>query len=361
MLFILSALLSYVLGVVAFRELKKLGMIDLPNERSSHQRPTVRGGGVAVMKTIVLGLGVIAFRRLDATLLVILIAGATLAVVSFADDWKSLKPSLRFLCHTLATVAALFALRSTAPALAVSYELTYPIPAVLAAVIGFLWFTGYTNAFNFMDGINGIAAGQAVVTSLGAVLITGLASGTWNDTPTLAMLVIGGAALGFLPHNFPTARMFMGDVSSAPLGFLLAVLTVWIAGKNGWWLMVPLSLLHANFILDTGITLLRRMARGERWYAPHREHFYQRLIRAGKSHQFVTGAEMALQLVVVLSMAAYVKCEVTQRLALTGGVLLLWTAFFTYAETVFVPAQRRQTTPVVVTETEPDCLRSHTR
>ena len=340
MLFALSATLSYALGFFAFRELRKLGLIDQPNERSSHQQPTVRGGGVAVMKTILLGLGLIAFRRLDATMLVILVAGASLAVVSFADDWKSLKPSLRFLCHTLAAVAALFALRAVAPGLAISTAESFAIPAVLAVVIGFLWFAGYTNAFNFMDGINGLAASQAVVTSVGAVLITGLATGRWNDTPTLAMLVIGGAALGFLPHNFPKARMFMGDVSSAPLGFLLAVLTVWLAAKYGWWLMIPLALLHANFVLDTGITLLRRMVRGERWYAPHREHFYQRLIRSGKSHQFVTGAEMALQLLVVLGMAAYVHSEVPVRLALTGGVLLLWAAFFSYAEAVFVRSQR---------------------
>ena len=352
MLFLLSTALSYALGFFAFRELGKLGLIDQPNARSSHQQPTVRGGGVAVMKTILLGFGLIGFRRMDPTMLVILVAGASLAVVSFADDWKSLKPSLRFLCHTLAAVAALFALRAASPTLGVSSELTYTIPTLLAAAIGFLWFTGYTNAFNFMDGINGIAASQAVVTSLGAVLIIGLATGRWNDTPTLAMLVIGGAALGFLPHNFPKARMFMGDVSSAPLGFLLAVLTVWLAEKNGWWLMIPLALLHANFVLDTAITLSRRIARGERWYAPHREHFYQRLIRSGKSHQFVTGAEMALQLVVVLGMAAYVKADVAERLALTGAVLLLWAAFFTYAEIVFFRSQRQALAPAPVSAPE---------
>lgn len=343
MLFALSATLSYALGFFAYRELRRLGLIDQPNERSSHQQPTVRGGGVAVMKTILLGLGLIAFRRLDGTMLLILVAGASLAIVSFADDWKSLKPSLRFLCHTLAAVAELFALRAVVPALAVSNTEAYALPAVLAVVIGFLWFAGYTNAFNFMDGINGIAAGQAVVTSLGAVLLIKLQTGNWmqHDTPTLGMLVIGGAALGFLPHNFPKARMFMGDVSSAPLGFLLAVFTVWLAAKNGWWLMIPLALLHANFVLDTGITLLRRMVRGERWYAPHREHFYQRLLRSGKSHQFVTGVEMALQLVVILGMAAYVQGDVPVRLALAGMVLLLWAAFFSYAEIVFVRSQRR--------------------
>ena len=340
MLFVLSAVLSYALGFFAFRELRKLGLIDQPNARSSHQQPTVRGGGVAVMKTIFLALGLIAFRRMDATTLVILCAAVMLAVVSFADDWKSMRASVRFLCHTLAAIAALFALRAAAPTLTISDELSWTLPPLLAFVVGFLWFAGHTNAFNFMDGINGLAAGQAVLTALGMVLVTGSATGKWNDTPTLAALAIGGAALGFLPHNFPKPRMFMGDVSSAPLGFLLAVVTVWMAHKNGWWLMIPLALLHANFVLDTAITLLRRIVRGERWYAPHREHFYQRLIRAGKKHTFVTTAEMAVQLVVILAMAAYVKADTAGRLGLIGAVLLLWAGFFTYAEILFNRSQR---------------------
>ena len=82
--------------------------------------------------------------------------------------------------------------------------------------------------------------------------------------------VVAGAAAGFLPHNFPRARMFMGDVSSAALGFVLAGLAVWLGLEQGWWLLIPLGLLHANFILDTGITLGRRLLGGERWFAAHR-------------------------------------------------------------------------------------------
>ena len=91
----------------------------------------------------------------------------------------------------------------------------------------------------------------------------------------------------------------MGDVGSAPLGFLLAFLALWAAKEHGWWLLIPLALLHANFVLDTGITFVRRVLRGEKWYDAHREHFYQRLIRSGKSHAFVTGCEMGLQLLVL--------------------------------------------------------------
>ena len=340
-LFVLSAALSFALGFFAFRELSRLGLIDQPNLRSSHAEPTVRGGGVAVMKTVLLGLGLIAVRRLDSTAFIILCAAAILAVVSFADDWKSLRASVRFLFHALAACAALYAFRSTAPAFTLSSELSWAIPPLLATILAFLWFAGYTNAFNFMDGINGIAAAQALVTSLGTVFLIWLATDTVKTTPALAAQVIAGAALGFLPHNFPRARMFMGDVSSAPLGFLLAVVTIWSAHVVGWWLLVPLVLLHANFVLDTGITLLRRLIRGERWYAPHREHFYQRLIRSGKSHAFVTTAEVALQLVVIAALAFYIKADTHTRFALIGLILLLWTAFFAYAEATFNRFQSR--------------------
>jgi hypothetical protein len=129
--------------------------------------------------------------------------------------------------------------------------------------------------------------------------------------------------------------MFMGDVGSVPLGFLLSVLALWLAKSVGWWLLIPLSLLHTNFILDTAITLLRRVARGEKWYAAHREHFYQRLIRAGKTHSFVSGVEMALQVLVLVLMLAYVQSSVPIRILLIFAVVGIWLAFFGYCEGQF--------------------------
>jgi UDP-N-acetylmuramyl pentapeptide phosphotransferase/UDP-N-acetylglucosamine-1-phosphate transferase len=129
--------------------------------------------------------------------------------------------------------------------------------------------------------------------------------------------------------------MFMGDVGSAPLGFLLAALVLWIAGSYGWWLLVPLAMLHANFVLDTGFTLVRRMLRGERWYEAHREHFYQRLIRAGKSHAFVTGWEMGLQTLVALLMCLYVLTAPVIQVIIAGAVIAVWTVFFWYSDKAF--------------------------
>jgi UDP-N-acetylmuramyl pentapeptide phosphotransferase/UDP-N-acetylglucosamine-1-phosphate transferase len=110
-----------------------------------------------------------------------------------------------------------------------------------------------------------------------------MVSGHAADLPALFSFVIADSAAGFLPHNFPRARMFMEDVGSAPLGFVLASLVLWLAKMHGWWLLIPLALIHGILCLIPLITLWRRLARGERWYAAHREHFYQRFAGAGKS------------------------------------------------------------------------------
>jgi UDP-N-acetylmuramyl pentapeptide phosphotransferase/UDP-N-acetylglucosamine-1-phosphate transferase len=266
---------------------------------------------------------------------VVLTGALWIGVVSFLDDIKPVHAAVRFGSHSVAAVAALAALKVSGLRWgAVSGGFPWSVVA-LVWLLDFLWIVGYANAFNFMDGINGLAAGQAIVTGFGMALLGGLALHGYHEAPVLWSVAIGSAALGFLPHNFPQARMFMGDVGSAPLGFLLAVLTLWLAMEAGAWLLIPLALLHANFMLDTGITLLRRILRGERWYEPHREHFYQRLIRSGKSHAFVTGWEMALQGVVLGLMVLYLHAHQPVRVGLIALVILMWLAFFAFCERRF--------------------------
>jgi UDP-N-acetylmuramyl pentapeptide phosphotransferase/UDP-N-acetylglucosamine-1-phosphate transferase len=258
-----------------------------------------------------------------------------LAALSFWDDLQPLPSSIRFCGHALVALVMLYVLGWPRFSLDLTVQPAAAWPALLSGFFLFLWLTGYTNAFNFMDGINGIAAGQACITGIGMAVLAGTVSGQWISTTILFSMAVGTAALGFLPHNFPPAKMFMGDVGSAPLGFLLAVLVVWLSKEFGWWLLVSLSLLHANFVLDTTITLLRRIVRKEKWYSSHREHFYQRLIRSGKSHAFVTGWEMALQVVVLGLMVFYLHASVPVRVGLIGLVILIWLIFFAYAEREF--------------------------
>jgi Fuc2NAc and GlcNAc transferase len=331
---ILIAVATYLLGFPVAKILARLGAVDKPNARSSHLKPVVRGGGMAMAGGALL-LVFCGFPLPWGVTSVMLSAALGIGVVSFYDDIKSVGATIRFGCHSVAAIAALVALNISSLKFGVGSG-GFPLPIVaLLWLLGFLWIVGYTNAFNFMDGINGLAAGQAIVTGFGMALLGSLALRGYDRAPVLWCVAIASAALGFLPHNFPQARMFMGDVGSAPLGFCLAMLALWLAMAAGAWLLVPLALLHANFVLDTGITLLRRMLRGERWYDAHREHFYQRLIRSGKSHPFVTGLEMALQAVVLGLTVLYLHASNPVRMGLVVLVILIWLVFFGYCERSF--------------------------
>lgn len=330
--FLGALLVSWIAGYFVHALLVRWELLDHPKDRSSHTRPTARGGGIGIMAAILVCVG--GWSETRETNFVLTVGGGAvlLAGVSFWDDLRSIPPLWRFLCHAVVGALTLYALRLP-PTLQSSLEtLSWSVMSLVVFGFCFLWLAGYTNSFNFMDGINGIAAGQAVVTGVGTALLMAVESRDWESAPVLLSLMVAGACAGFLPHNFPQARMFMGDVGSAPLGFLLAALVLWVASVRGWWLLVPLGLLHANFVLDTAITLVRRVWRGEQWYAPHREHFYQRLIRSGKSHSFVTCWEMALQVLVLAATLIYLSAGTGGRIVIASSVLVMWGAFFCYAE-----------------------------
>jgi UDP-N-acetylmuramyl pentapeptide phosphotransferase/UDP-N-acetylglucosamine-1-phosphate transferase len=321
---------GWLIGFPVYRLLSRLGLLDKPNDRSSHAVPTVRGGGLGIV-AIVLVLGGAAGLHPPSVLPVawlLLLFG--LAGVSFVDDLRSLSWKVRFGTHGLVSAAFLYALARQG-----GFEgLSIPMASGLGIVL-FLFLAGYANAFNFMDGINGIAASQAAVTGLGTIAVA-VAAGVTVAHPTLVLAaIIAGAAAGFLPHNFPKARMFMGDVGAVFLGFGLAAIAIWIAAGRGWWLLVPLGCLHANFVLDTAITVVRRILRGEVFHQAHREHFYQRLVRAGWSHTRVTLTEVALQVVVATMLTLGVVHGPWAMLWMVPVVGGIWLGFFAFCEREF--------------------------
>lgn len=326
--FLISLGLSFALCALARPVLRRLGVIDKPNARSSHTVPTVRGLGVGIVAAVIIGwiLGGVAGSPVVMTLAV---AGLVLSVVSFTDDMRPVSPLVRFGCHALAAIAAL-------AVLCPGWN-ERPEPAMLAAMlpIGFLFIAGYTNAFNFMDGINGIAGFQGLITALGTSVLMVLDGASWDSPPVIAALVVAGGCAGFLPHNFPKARGFMGDVASATLGYWLAAIVLWCVCERGFHLLIPLAMLHANFILDTGVTLVRRKLRGEKLSQAHREHFYQRLVRSGSSHASVTLSEVAGQLVVFGLMVAFLKYDWPVKVLVVMAALALCGAYFAYAEKRF--------------------------
>lgn len=310
--------------------LLRAGVIDRPNARSSHLQPTVRGGGLGMVASwILLALGM--RPALDGSVVLPGVLGSALflAVVSFFDDVRSLSARLRFVAQCLAALASVVLLAPAWPDDGAGAKALFYLGALF-------WLVGYTNAFNFMDGINGLAALQAAISGLGIAAVALVAGAQLTEPSLWLALAVSGSAAGFLPYNFPRARMFMGDVGSAPLGFLLAAGPLWIARDHGWGLLLPLLALQAGFVLDTGVTLLRRLGRKEKIFQAHREHFYQRLVRSGWSHTQATGLLMGLQLVVTALLSSVLAFRPAWMPIAVAGVCLSWVACFWFCESRFL-------------------------
>ncbi|MBI1318971.1 MAG: glycosyl transferase [Candidatus Hydrogenedens sp.] len=285
--FAATAVLAWVLTGIVLRHLRRRAILDLPNERSSHTRPTPRGGGWGVMLTLLPAWAAIAWTA-GAGLLPLLAGAALLMAVSWIDDLRGLGAPLRFLAQTAAVAAGIAVL----PSGELVFQGWLP-PALDRAAAGFCWLW-FVNLFNFMDGIDGIAGSEAAAIGLGLAAVAALA----GLPPVLVWLgaAAAGAAVGFLVWNWHPAKLFMGDVGSVPLGYLLGWLLLALAGSGAW----PAALLlPLYFLADATVTLLRRLARGERVWQAHREHFYQQAVQAGRSHAAVVRAVIVANAVLI--------------------------------------------------------------
>jgi UDP-N-acetylmuramyl pentapeptide phosphotransferase/UDP-N-acetylglucosamine-1-phosphate transferase len=269
-----------------------LGLVDIPERRSSHVTPTPRGGGLPIVVVVLAGAAALHAAGWIALPLVVrvLLAGAGLvAVISLADDRWRLPAQVRFVAHL---VGAVFLVAEGGVIESLPVPGGHTLGLGWAAVpFTLLWIVGFTNAFNFMDGIDGLAAGQAIVT---AVTMGWLGYLLGCEPLAALMLLVASATLGFLILNWPPAKVFMGDVGSAFLGFTLAGSATLGAGAGEAPPLLAWLAVLSPFILDTAITLIRRMARRERWFEAHREHYYQRLIRRTWSHGVVAALYLTM-------------------------------------------------------------------
>ncbi len=285
------------LGVVR-RWAERRRLLDIPNPRSSHTTPTPRGGGLAIVAAGLGGwlLSFLVFGVDRPGAVAAYLAGAALvAGVSWLDDLRSLSHRVRLAAHALAGVAALAVLGAWS-------EVTLPGLGTLrlgwaGPVLSLVWIVGLTNAYNFMDGIDGIAGSQGVVAGLGWGALA------WVAGDASAGVLAGCLAVscaGFLRENWPPARIFMGDVGSAFLGFTFAVLPLLHRPPSAWESPGPHAVLGIlavwPFVFDTAFTVLRRIGRRERLAEAHRTHLYQRLAQSGWSHGRVSALYAALAL-----------------------------------------------------------------
>ena len=241
---------------------RRLHIIDIPNARSSHNRPTPKGGGIAMALVISLALLAAGIPSLS----VLGVAGFALAILGLIDDIRELRALPRFIAQLLAAAGTL-----VLPLLAIDAHTGAAglITLGACALLAMLWLT---NLYNFMDGIDGIAALQAMLLGAGIYLLHGL--GLYPGELAWIALLIGCAAAGFMLFNFPPARFFMGDAGSAFLGFVFAG-TMFIeasAAPGTLWLWL---ILLAGFVSDATTTLVCRVARGKPFHQAHRTHVYQ--------------------------------------------------------------------------------------
>jgi UDP-N-acetylmuramyl pentapeptide phosphotransferase/UDP-N-acetylglucosamine-1-phosphate transferase len=327
-------LLSY-FAVERFRRWsQRRKLLDVPNERSSHTNPTPRGGGLVIV-TLSLTAYLIHSIFISGKFSWGYFIGAILvAGVSWLDDLYTVSSLWRFLIHALAALLVVYT---------VGYfeELYIPIiqttqkSRVVGMVLTFLWIVWLTNVFNFMDGIDGIAGMQTVTAGLGWIAAGRLLGA---DSVEFYAGVLAFSGLGFLIQNWQPARIFMGDVGSAFLGYTFAVLPILagleadIAPEKLPVLLLLSAAFYWLFIFDTVFTFVRRIIEREKFWQAHRSHLYQKLVVAGFSHQFVTILYGGISiLTIVMTVFVMLKENVGEAfLIIAIGVQSLGLLIFTY-------------------------------
>jgi len=283
LLFTVTLFASAFLTGLIRRYALKSGLLDTPNPRSSHEQAMPRGGGLSIVLTFVV---VLVFVRVTMFLpenvfYALLVGSILIAGIGFLDDHRHIPALHRVFVHVAAAALFLYLLGGLPPLQLGAHSIDLGLAGNLFAVVFLVWLT---NLFNFMDGIDGIAAAEAIFIVAAAIVIGGAESGRYLLLLEIALLA---SCIGFLIWNWPPARIFMGDVGSGFLGLALGMLAIISTDLK----VLPLwtwLILAGIFIVDATITVIRRMISGKEWYTAHRSHAYQRAARRYKSHKRVT-------------------------------------------------------------------------
>lgn len=297
-------------------------MLDHPNERSLHDRPVPRGGGLAIlMALLACGTAAVLFRPVPE--LAWLASGMLiLAGVSFLDDRHSVPPFYRFVAHAIVAILVVyggFLIQEFGIAGA-----DWRWPCIAGAMFSVTFIVWMINLYNFMDGMDGFAASMAVI-GFSFFALLGWQSG--NVLFVLLSLVIVASAAGFLIFNFPPARIFMGDVGSSTLGLLAGTFSLWSArdGIFPFWIAL---LVFSPFIADATVTLLRRLLQREKLWQAHKTHYYQQLVQAGWGHRKTVLLECLIMLGCGMTALWAVRADGKPQLMMLGAWILFYCMFF---------------------------------
>lgn len=315
----IACLLSHLLAQPGVR----FQILDYPNARSLHNKPIPRTGGLAIWVGMATGM-VVAHRWVDgwSEFGWIAVSALVVGIVSLIDDRFHVPAGPRLVTHLIAGGILLsggFILESIGLP-----GVTLDLPPAVGVAISLLFVVWMTNLYNFMDGMDGFAAGMGLI-GFGTFSLLGWWAGEALFAYTSA--VIAAASAGFLVFNFPPARIFMGDSGSSALGFLAASLMLWAADYDIFPLWVGV-LIFSPFIVDATVTLVRRLLRYEKLWLPHREHYYQRIVQFGWGHRKTVLAEYVLMVACAASgiVAVYLdpygqRIIIVLSIALYAGIM----------------------------------------
>lgn len=264
---IFSYFLTYIIRIISIRK----NILDIPNNRSSHSVPTPRGGGLAIVLSWYFGLIFLFIKKeIDPDLFMALLPGVLLAIISLTDDIVRLNPGTRLIVQLVTASMSLVFLKGIEPVILFNNIVIPKIIIIPIALIASIWFI---NLYNFLDGIDGYASIEAICVLAGLYIFTG----------DILNLLLIASVLGFLIWNWPKAKIFMGDVGSTQLGFIMIILCFWYHNSQ----KVPVIIwiiLTCPFWFDATYTLFRRWRNNEELSEAHRKHIYQRLVQSGFSH-----------------------------------------------------------------------------
>ena len=288
-----SGLLSAVLVFFLSHQSNSFAIPDHPNERSLHSQPVNRTGGLGILAGIVITSIFVFFIESPPENFISIIAGVFLvATISLVDDKRGVSVKVRLLVHIFAASILISQGGLLLNKLDLPF-LLFDLPGWFAYIFTLLFIIWSINLYNFMDGMDGFAAGMAVI-GFGTFALLGLL----NESYFFALIsaIITMSNLGFLLFNFPPAKIFMGDTGSSVLGYLMAALILWADTANIFPFWVGI-LVFSPFILDATWTLLHRLMRREKVWEAHRSHLYQRLVLSGLGHKRTVLYEYAVMLV----------------------------------------------------------------
>jgi UDP-N-acetylmuramyl pentapeptide phosphotransferase/UDP-N-acetylglucosamine-1-phosphate transferase len=310
--FVVAAVMTPLLAAWAHRR----NLLDIPNHRSSHVIATPRIGGVALVSSVLTG--VVVLNVVGAGIgreTTIVLAGAVgIALLGLIDDFVQLSPVLRLIVQAAVATGVVLTVGS-APLRWLSSE------SWVSSLLMVWWIGTLTNAYNFMDGIDGIAGAQALVAGIGWTAVAWLAG-----SPDIAALglMLAGASGGFLLHNWHPAKVFMGDAGSGFFGFLFAALPLLAPDDDAPVFLLYATLLIWPFVFDTCFTLIRRASRAENILSAHRSHLYQRLVLTGRSHSQVTLVYAGLA---VLGVVAAISVAASHPVVLLVSAIVMLVAW----------------------------------